>query len=342
MAWTLDVYDRIGASLVRANLDFQALSARWVQNGAGSLEVDFDLYANIGGALPGQNEFQLKRAGVTQWAGVWRQSDVDAKAKNLKITCEGIWGWARRRVVTSDLIYSGLSQHTIAWNLLNHTQGQTFGSLGITNGTANGSPINRDRYYCAAARPNIGDEIEAFTQLDDGFDFEVDPATRAFNTWNPQRKSASGIALDGTKVDTVRYVEDTNDLETFVSAIGADDCGPVIADLNDGTQANLYGRMHAAIEPDLGSEKDLAAAGREELRSHKRPRFDATVTFREGGTGAPAWSSLTLGNTLTLQDDRGYATFGPSTLRMVEKAVHLDNGLPNQAVFELVLSSAVD
>jgi hypothetical protein len=341
VAWTLDAYDRIGATLVKSGLAFEALTARWSLNAPGSLEVDFNVYADLGGAALGQNELQLKRAGTCVWAGPWLGSDVDARAKDLKVTAEGLWIWFRSRVVTSDLVYSGVEQHTIGWNLLNHTQGQTFGSLGITNGTANGTAHNRNRFYCAAARPNIGDEVEAFTELDDGFDFEIDPATRAFNTWAPQRKAASGITLDGTKVDRLTYTEDVRGQLTFVTGIGSDDCGPVIAEASDTGLANTYGRKHASVEPDLDESSEVAAVAREELRAAKQPRFDASVIFREGGTGAPAWADLVVGNTLVLSDDRGYGTF-TKTLRIVEKAVHLDNGLPNQPVIELVLSSAVD
>lgn len=342
MAWALDIRDRVGASLVKADVAFQALTARWVLNGAGSIEIDLHLQADIGGAAVGQNELQLKRSGTVVWAGPWVGTDVDPRGKRLRILGDGLWSWFRARVVTSDLLYSSVSDHAIAWGLLAHTQGQTYGSLGIVDGTATGTPTSRNRFYCSHERPNVAEELEALTALDDGFDFEIDPASRAFNTWHPQRKAASGISLDGTKVDEVTYVEDVRDQLTFVTGIGSDDCGPILVDVSDSTLANTYGRKQASIDADSDTTSEVTAEANEELRAHKRPRMDARVLFREGGTGAPAWADLVVGNTLLLSDDRGYATFTNKVLRIVEKAVYLDNGLPGRPIIELALSSAVD
>jgi hypothetical protein len=341
--WTLDVRDRIGSSLLKSDVAFRALTAKWVLNGAGSLEVELRHDADLGGARCGEAELQLKRDGTVVWAGPWLSTDVDPEGRSMRITCEGLWWWFRRRVVTSDLYYADTAQHTIAWNLLDHAQGQTYGSLGITNGSHTGTPKTRTRYYCAANVPNVAEEVEALTTYEGGFDFTIDPAARTFNTWTPSRMSSSGVALSGANVDELRWSEDMRDVSTFVTAVGANECGSILITSSDTTLANTYGRLHSAIDADDDDDTrgEVTELANETLRARKRRRLDASVAFREGGTGAPAWSSLVPGNTLTLADSRGYSTFGPTTLRIVEVGVSLDNGLPGQPIFTLELAAGV-
>jgi hypothetical protein len=341
-AWQLDIWTRDGGTLIKEGVDFRSLSARWVLNGAGSIQVELGTSTDIGTAAVGKHEFQLKRQNVVEWVGPWLGTDVDAKKKTLKCNGEGLWSWFRDRVVTLNLLKTAVNQQQIAWDLINHAQGQADGQLGVTKGTHNGSSITRNRFYCADERPNVADEVEAFTELNTGFDFEIQASDRTFDTWQPSRKAASGISLDGNKVDAVTYVEEVRGMKNVVTAISADECGPLVLDESNATLRAAYGRRHGVIEPDLDEEAEVQAAAREELRSLQNPRFDATVFFREDGTNAPAWSSLVVGNTLLLSDDRGYATYTNKVLRIMEKAVHLDNGVPNKVFIELVLSSAVD
>jgi hypothetical protein len=344
--YTLDIRDRVGGSLLKAGVEWKSLSAKWVLNGTGSIEVELRHDADISTAKMGQAELQVLRNGSIVWAGPWLTSDVDPKSKRLRITGEGLYWWFQKRVVTSDLLYSGVATHQIAWNLLNHAQGQTFGSLGIVQGThtqVSGSAKNRDRFYCAANVPKVREEVDALTAYTNGIDFNFNPATRAFDTWSPSRQASSGIALTGSNTDTLTWSEDIHDTDTFVTAVGANECGSILVTSSDGTLANLYGRLHDAIDADDDddTQSEVTEAADAELAAVKNPRFDANVTFRELGTaaGTPAFASLIPGNTLTLQDNRGYSTFGPKTLRMIEVTMHLDNGLPNQAIFELGLSS---
>jgi hypothetical protein len=341
--WTLDLRDRTGGALVKAGVAFRSLSARWVLNGPGSIEVNLRHDADLGGATAGTAELQLLRDGVIVWAGPWLSSDVDPRARSLTITGEGLWWWFRRRLVTSDLVYTDTAQHTIARNLIAHTQAQTYGSLGIVAGTHTGATRNRSRFYCAAARPNVGEEVEALTQYENGFDFAINPATRAFDTWTPARRSSSGISLDGNEVDYLAWSEDVRDVATFVSAIGADECGAIVIDASDTTLANTYGRLHTAIDADDNDDTagEVTEVANEALAATKRVRSDASIAFREGGTGAPAWADLVVGNTLLLSDNRGYSTFTNRELRMIEIGVNLDNGLPGVPVFTVELSREI-
>lgn len=341
--WQLDVRDRVGSSLVKADVAFKSLTAHWVLNGPGSLEVELRHDADLGGAVVGQAELQLLRNGTVVWAGPWLGTDVDPRGRRVRITAEGLWWWFRRRIVTTDLLYTDVNQHQIAWNLLSHAQGQSFGSLGIVQGTHTGTAKTRSRYYCASNAPNVAEEVEAFTQYDVGLDFAIDPATREFDTWSPSRRSASGISLSGSSVDSLIWAEDLRDVVTYLTGVADTDCGAVLATATDGTQANLYGRLQEAFDADDEDDTrgEITEAATELLNARKRPQFQGSVAFRDGGTGAPAFTDLIPGNTLLLSDNRGYSTFTNKVVRMNDVGVSLDDGLPNVAVFTLELTAEV-
>jgi len=99
------------------------------------------------------------------------------------ISCEGIC--YRRmlsyRVVRSPLSFTATSQGQIVYDLIDHTQTQTNGNLGITLGTI-GSTVPRDREYLPGV--NIFEAITEFTQIENGLAWEIDP-TLALNVFDP-------------------------------------------------------------------------------------------------------------------------------------------------------------
>lgn len=99
------------------------------------------------------------------------------------ITCEGIC--YRRmlsyRVVQSPLSFTSTSQGQIVWDLIQHTQSQTNGNLGITLGTI-GSTVARTRDYLPGV--NIFEAITELTQIENGLAWDIDP-TLALQIYDP-------------------------------------------------------------------------------------------------------------------------------------------------------------
>lgn len=77
----------------------------------------------------------------------------------------------RARHVLTPLTYTGISQGQIIWNLIQHTQGQPGGNLGITLGTT-GPAILRDRAYEIGT--NILDAITDLGRMLNGPTWEID------------------------------------------------------------------------------------------------------------------------------------------------------------------------
>jgi hypothetical protein len=339
-SWALRLLDLAGAT-VQASMPFRSLTARWVLNGPGSLEVDFRSSENLGGADPGLHILQLERDGTNVWSGPLVSADVDPDARSVKLEADGWASILGLFVVTTNLDYVAVNQQQVAWNLINHFQGLTQGAWGLTQGVHTGGNVTRTVSYCGNERPNVLDEVNKWTGLDDGLDWEVDPF-KAFNTWQPQRKTATAIALTQSNVDELKWIKSARDLRDYITGIGSDDCGPVLADVADTTIASTYKRRQAAISGSWNTTNETTAEAREELRALKHPRFDASVVFRDGAASAPAWGTYPLGSTLTLQDSRGYSTFGPSTLRVMEISVSIEAPTSLPARVELRLGSAVD
>lgn len=78
----------------------------------------------------------------------------------------------KARHVRTPLTYTGLSQGTIVWNLIQHAQAATSGNLGITLGTS-GPAVLRNRSYLPGQ--NIFDAIIEFTKVNNGLTWDIDP-----------------------------------------------------------------------------------------------------------------------------------------------------------------------
>lgn len=76
----------------------------------------------------------------------------------------------KSRHVRTALSYTAVSQGTIAWNLVQHAQSATNGSLGITLGSA-GPVVNRNRTYVPGQ--NVFDAIVEMTQIANGFTWNI-------------------------------------------------------------------------------------------------------------------------------------------------------------------------
>jgi hypothetical protein len=83
------------------------------------------------------------------------------------------------RHVVSALTYSSVSQGDIVWGLIDHTQSQLNGDLGITIGSL-GPPIIRSRSYLVGQ--NILEAITDLTQADGNMTWDIDPDLQLFVT----------------------------------------------------------------------------------------------------------------------------------------------------------------
>lgn len=97
----------------------------------------------------------------------------------ISVRCFGYLNLLIDRYVTAT--YAATDATDIAWALINATQGQTNGNMGITLGVDQADTVLRDRTY---TRQNVKEAIVNLTNLVDGrFDFEF-TYDKEFNTYN--------------------------------------------------------------------------------------------------------------------------------------------------------------
>lgn len=117
----------------------------------------------------------------------------------------------------------GKEQSQLVWDLVQHTQAQPGGNLGITRGVKSISDgRNVFRYDVVPAGKVIGSTIDDISARAYGFDWEID-ANRKLNTWQPYRGVYSGftVVYGGNCMSFSRGVSPTD----FANAVWVDPGG---------------------------------------------------------------------------------------------------------------------
>lgn len=331
--WRLDLLDLAG-TVLESDVVYSDLQAKWVLNGPGYFEAVLPWESASTDWEAGERELRLYRDATRIWGGHLWHAAGNGPERTFAVDGSGYYSVMRHRVVTSDLIYADVADVTIAWNLIAHTQAQTDGDLGITNGSHAGTDRHRDRAYCALERPSISEGIEELSQMDDGFDWEISE-TKVFNTWSPRRGTSSGVTFTGADEIRFDWEDDAQEAASYVSAIGQDDCAPRIIDVSDAAAIARFKRLHSVVEADTNKRSEVTAEANEELRQRKRSMQRANLTYDlEYG---PAWGTIGLGDTVDVSLADGPATFD-RTYRVVEMALQLED--PDKGYMSLTLDGA--
>lgn len=344
--WRVDLHALNNAVPLLSNIAVrdQQFSFGYVLNGPGSFNADLILThvdSTEANFAEGARELRVYRDNVLVWGGyLWR---VEAQLPDaLQIVGQGYHSRLRRRFVMTDLIYITTAQEAIARGLVDHTQAQPSGSMGITTtlaGNHTGASVARDRNYCSADSPNIAAGIDELAGLDDGLDFEITPsptssANKVLKTYSPRKGTTVAVTID--KFLALDYQSDASDVVSRTFARGDGDCSPPTDDRSDATALASYGLLQDAITVDSDKLTDVQGANREVLRNRKTPRRNATVTFHEAQ--GPAFGTYGVGDIVTLVAAKGYMSFSRQ-MRVITLDVQIRGN--NKATYTLGLDSVV-
>lgn len=130
-------------------------------------------------------ELWLYRDGELVFAGPlqgWQTSGED-----LTIRCKGLLAYLRGMVVNSDLRFKNVDQFTIVKTMVDQWQALEYGHFGIDTSAVGTSGQLRTEDFLKIELHNIGQRVEELGKLANGFDSEIDPASRRLQLWTPRK-----------------------------------------------------------------------------------------------------------------------------------------------------------
>lgn len=249
--------------------------------------------------FPGKHEIAVKRNQAVVWHGpVLAASETDTKtARDVAFAGEGLEHYLSRMHVTSKLAFSAAThdQFTIARTLVNHHQAKAGGDFGIDTSAVTTSGRKRDRVYESWERKNIGQAIIELAEVEDGFDFFIDPATRALELRYPQR----GIRNDDLIWDerTIRSfnrgIDSTRQASQVLGVGAGEGADMLLSDLQDSVAVADYKLTQAPYtNKDVKIAATLLDHVRRELALMKNPAETIGITV---GTAEPPLFSYEVG-----------------------------------------------
>jgi hypothetical protein len=325
--WRVATYDLDGTERVH-ELDLGDFSFKHVLNGAKSLEGDVSMAKVTRAQIePGSTNARIYDFDeVLRWEGrLWTfRADTRSEVLRTVIIGEDEWSVLRERMIDWEVRYEpvtespanlntsyGLSQEDILWDLVERSQAETGGNLGLTQGTHVGSAHPRRRWWCKEDGVFIAEVAENdFSTLSDGIDWAItptlsDPTLRTLQTWNPSRGTdrTATVVFDGTNfLDSFVYEVDARDIKSRAHAQTNEQCDPYMADVSDATALSTYGLLEADTDVDTDDPDDADEAAEELVNQGERVLVADSIEYRlpEG----PALGDFDVGDTVTIQSTR--------------------------------------
>jgi hypothetical protein len=140
------------------------------------------------GILEGQTDVWVYRNDALVFRGrVVAGNDVLEGRDEVAFQVLDYRGLLAARIARTDLTFTAVPQADLAWGLVQHTQGQPGGDLGVTRQVDPPAGRERDRFYDAGQ--TIGEALDNLGRVQDGFDWDVSPH-RVFRVHYPRRGRA--------------------------------------------------------------------------------------------------------------------------------------------------------
>lgn len=143
---------------------------------------------------PGLHEIWLWRNGTVIKKGPLWDATPSSNEANIACMFADIMDYLDVRLIIASE-YSVIDQVNIAWGLIDDSQNATGGDLGIIQGTLN-TGITRSATWTTFDNKYILEALVDFQEMTDGFDFNIDPATRAFNAYYPRPQRDNSLRLE--------------------------------------------------------------------------------------------------------------------------------------------------
>ena len=212
------------------------------QPGFASLKLPYTMLPDSNGALvvplkealeDGVHEIGIRRGGTVVWLGPLREivEEIGERGSgSIDLTAEGLGGYLWQWHITGILPNTNAAGHfvnvdqaTIAKSFIDHHQakggGATFGI--VTTGVGTTGKLRDRREYDAYRGLVVGDVLRDLSQVIDGFDWSITPATRAFNVHYPRRgQRREDVTLNRSNIISLRRSRNATDQASAVLVYG--------------------------------------------------------------------------------------------------------------------------
>lgn len=173
-----------------------------------SLPIDDELSESTG---PLETCIIAERNSEVVWSGpVWTDSD-DAAAQKVTVNAVGWFEYLTKRFTDQRLKFENVDAGTIASTLLANASAQspTYVTIGTVE-TTQPRTISYERYQ------SVGEAIHALSQIESGFDYEVDPQTRQLNLYAKRETVRKDVVFgygDNTPQNLANAIRERNGAE---------------------------------------------------------------------------------------------------------------------------------
>jgi hypothetical protein len=275
------------------------------------------------------------------WAG--EVQTLSIQGQGVQLGCVGLWGYAFRMGVISDLIYSAVDQFTIAKGMIDAWQAQTFGNFGIDTSTVGTSGTVRDRTYLRNELHNVGQRITELGAVSDGFDLKVDPSTRKLVLTAPTQGTdlSASVFVDQRNIDSASIAVSIapGDLVSDVAATGS-------SITTTGASATLYSaRTTSAVQTSYGRTWGSFSDSTISVQGTLDGASDAFLSSRSGQLFQPGVTVIPLvgcdvtdfkaGDTINYSYDAGLGV-QTSNRRVTKKTVSVDSSGKQRLLVEFI------
>ena len=142
---------------------------------------------------PGLHEVWVWRNGTVITAGPLWDATVSSESRSISCGAMSLLDYLDVRLI-DNVEYNVVAQTTIAWDLIDNSQALTDGNLNIIAGTLSAG-VTRSAKWIDFDNKYILEALQDMSDMDEGFDFYIDPATRAFTALYPRPQRDIGLQL---------------------------------------------------------------------------------------------------------------------------------------------------
>jgi len=335
--WIFEIRDQDGNNRVRLTAANKRKVAHALGSGGqASFTINLnDVNASEFNLRESRSQLYVYRKGTLYFSGkimvVERGFDESTQEANV-IALGWMWFFEKRIIAKlADVTYTAVDAGSIAWTLVNTSQQETNGDLGITQGTIQTSQNLTITYTRQKLRPALDDLTSQA-----GIEIEVTP-NKIFNVYYPKKgtdRSASVIFKYPGNLKSARPLSDAttmvNDILALGRGMGAEE---ITANVEDTGVKEIYGLFQELLShKEIDNSTILTSMANYYLNLRKSPRLTLDVTAH-GNDEKVDLSQYVVGDTVKIEITHDNYTLAQN-FRIFE--IHVDIGDDDKETVRLV------